>query len=65
MRQIDGSYESHILIGSIQCNCNNVLTKADFMKLDPDTETETETESGDERKWKGDKKMETESFDTN
>ena len=58
MIQIDSSYESHILICSIQCNCNNVLTKSDFMKLNPDmeTETETETELRDERKWKRDEK---------
>ena len=54
--QIDSSDESHIFICSIQCNFNDVLTKANLVKLDPDTETGMETESRDEQKGKWDKK---------
>ena len=54
MIQIESSNESHILICSMQCNFNNVLTKSDFRKLNPDTEKETETESCDEQKQKRD-----------
>ena len=66
MIQIDSSNESHIFNCSIQCNFNNVLTKPDLIKLNPDTETETETEteSRDERKRKWDI-TETETCDTN
>ena len=55
MIQIESSNESHMFICSIQCNFNNVLTKPDFIKLNPDTETEMETEPSDERKRKQDK----------
>ena len=59
MIQIDSSNESHIVICYIQCNFNNVLTKPDFIKLNPDGETGTETESCDERKqkWTWDEKQ--------
>ena len=55
--QIDSSNESHILICSIQCNFDNLLTKSDFIKFEPDTETETETQSRDKQKQKWDKKQ--------
>ena len=54
MIQIESSNQSHMFICSIQCNFNNVVTKPDFIKLNPDTEKETETESRDERKRKRD-----------
>ena len=43
--QIHHSYESNIFICSIQCNFNDVLTKSDFIKFEPDMETETEIET--------------------
>ena len=55
--QIDSSNESHILICSIQCNFDNVLTKSDFIKFEPDTKTETEMQSHDKRKQKWDEKQ--------
>ena len=61
MIQIESSYESHIVICSIQCNFNNVLPKSDFIEVKPDmemeTEMETETETG--------QKTEMETCDTN
>ena len=55
--QIDSSNESHILICSIQCNFDNLLTKSDFIKFEPDTEMEMEMQSRDKRQQKWDKKQ--------
>ena len=54
---IDSSNESHILICSIQCNFDNLLTKSDVIKFEPDAETEMETQSCDKWKQKWDKKQ--------